>query len=63
MDPDPDPGGPKTCGYGGSGSGFASVSATLVCRWGGGLTLKVGDRMYIENKEYDVFAKLVLILL
>jgi hypothetical protein len=30
MDPDPDPdlGGPKTCGSG--GSGFGSVSATLV---------------------------------
>ncbi len=27
MDPDPDPGGPKTCGYG--GSGFGSGSATL----------------------------------
>jgi hypothetical protein len=27
MDPDPDPGGPKTCGSG--GSGFGSGSATL----------------------------------
>ncbi len=27
MDPDPDPGGPKTCG---SGSGFRSGSATLL---------------------------------
>jgi hypothetical protein len=26
MDPDPDPGGPKTCG-----SGFGSGSATLLC--------------------------------
>ncbi len=30
MDPDPDPGGPKTCGSGGSGAGFGSRSATLV---------------------------------
>ncbi len=30
MDPDPDLGGPKTCGSGGSGSGF--VSGTLVER-------------------------------
>ncbi len=29
MEPDPDPGGPKTCGSGGSGSGFGSGSATL----------------------------------
>jgi len=28
VDPDPDPGGPKTCGSGGSGSGYGS--ATLV---------------------------------
>jgi hypothetical protein len=28
MDPDPDPGGPKTCGSG--GSGFGSGSATLI---------------------------------
>jgi hypothetical protein len=27
---DPDPGGPKTCRSGGSGSGFGSGSATLV---------------------------------
>ncbi len=32
MDPDPNPGGPKTCGSGGSGSGFGSGSATLVRR-------------------------------
>jgi hypothetical protein len=30
MDPDTDPGGPKTCGSGGSGSGFVSGSATLI---------------------------------
>jgi hypothetical protein len=29
MDPDPDPGGPKTCGSGGSRSGFGSRSAAL----------------------------------
>ena len=29
MDPDPDPGGPKTFGSGGFGSGFGSGSATL----------------------------------
>ncbi len=28
--PDPDPGGPKTCGSGRCGSGFGSGSATLV---------------------------------
>ncbi len=26
MDPDPDPGGPKTCGSGGSGSGYGSAT-------------------------------------
>ena len=30
MDPDPDTGGPKTCGSGGSESGFGSGSATLL---------------------------------
>jgi hypothetical protein len=30
MDQDPDPGGPKTCGSGRSGSGFGSGSATLI---------------------------------
>jgi hypothetical protein len=29
VDPNPDPGGPKTRGSGGSGSGFGSESATL----------------------------------
>jgi hypothetical protein len=32
MDPDPDPGGPKTCGSVGSGSGFGSGSGTLISR-------------------------------
>jgi hypothetical protein len=30
VDPDPHPGGPKTCGSGGSGSGFGSGSGTLI---------------------------------
>jgi hypothetical protein len=30
MDPDPNPGGPKIYGPGGSGSGFGSRSATMV---------------------------------
>ncbi len=29
MEPDPDPGGTKTCGSGGSGSGFETGSGTL----------------------------------
>jgi hypothetical protein len=29
MDPDPDPGGPKTCGSGGSGSGSPTLLSTI----------------------------------
>jgi hypothetical protein len=42
MDPDLDPGGPKTYGSGGSGSGFGSGSATL---------LKMLKYLYIFSKQ------------
>jgi hypothetical protein len=34
MDPDPDPGGPKTCGSGGSGfgSGFATLDEIIIIK-------------------------------
>jgi hypothetical protein len=48
MDPEPDPGGPKTCGSGGSGfgSGFATPLYTLIqcVRERGGMGFWSSDR-------------------
>ncbi len=49
MDPDPDPGGPKTCGSGGSRSGFGSGSATLKGTVG-------EERPYNEKELYKLYS-------
>jgi hypothetical protein len=48
MNPDPDPGGPKTCGSGGSGFGYA----TLI-RWMGGIAWRrPGRRIWSDGPRY-----------
>jgi hypothetical protein len=52
MDPDPDPGGPKTCGSGRSGSGSATLARSAVINLHG-TEKKDAENMKVGNKQAE----------